>query len=202
MVDNNFPIILIATKNLDKFRIVMDILKGIGLRTYSYVSLVDLQIEDEMEESGTIEDRARQKVIFYKEILKNKNLLTDIVAIIGVDDGIYIKKEGYHTAESKEITDQILSGLRLQKGDEIVIRRSYFAYIANANEDFHCTTNVPFQFLGNPKGITRKDGKYPLSHVIGHLGGNTTVAENISESNIRYNITHSQELLPLLSILK
>lgn len=202
MVSNNFSTILIATKNLDKFRIVTDILMGISLRTYHYVSLVDLHIEDEMEESGTVEDRAKQKVIFYKNILKNKNLLNNVIAIIGVDDGIYIKKEGFHTAESKEITDQILSGTRVQKGAEIVIWRSYFAYITNTNEEFHCTTNVPFQFLGNPKGITRKEGKYPLSHVIGHLGSNITVADNTSENNIRYNIEYSQELLSLLTIIR
>lgn len=202
MSQSTLPEILIATQNKDKFRIVADILEGIGLHNYHYASLIDLQITEEMEESGTTEDRAKQKVLFYRELLDKKRLLQDVAAIVGIDDGILIKKERFHTAESKEITDQILSGRRVGIGDEIVIRRSYFAVNIKTGEEFNHTTDVPFQFLGNPERITRHSGKYPLSYVIGHLDSNITVANNTTESNINYNVFHSQGLLPILKIVR
>ncbi len=58
MPQNSPPTILIATKNTDKFEIVVDILRGIGLNNYQFSSLVDFNISEEMEETGTTENRA------------------------------------------------------------------------------------------------------------------------------------------------
>lgn len=197
-MDDTLDTILVATQNEDKFLIVVDILKGIGLQKYNYASLIDYNVTEDMEESGTSEERAKQKALFYKNICEKRNLLENILAIIGVDDGIFIKKEGSGTAESKEITDQILSGSRINIGDEIDIRRSYFFTNIKTKEEFSCTTNIPFQFLGNQNGITRQSGKYPLSYVIGQLNSDVKVSDNADQKNTTYNIIHSQELLPIL----
>lgn len=201
MINRTPNTILVATQNKDKFCIVVDILERIGSQKYNYVSLVNFNITEDVKESGTTEERAKQKVLFYKNICEKKNLLGNVIAIVGVDDGIFIKKEGFSTAESKEITDQILSGTRINIGDEIDIRRSYFLTNIKTKEELSCTTNIPFQFLGNPNGITRQSGKYPLSYVIGHLNSDVKVADNSNNSNIDYNVIHSQELLPILKII-
>ncbi|MGI8419928.1 MAG: hypothetical protein ACR2LN_04775 [Candidatus Levyibacteriota bacterium] len=193
--------IVIATKNTDKFRIVVDILLGLGGTGFTYCNLKDLGITEEMEEKGTIEERAKQKVLFYKNFILDTMTPRDVVSIIGVDDGIYIEKEGKGTAQSKEITDLILSDSYLHRGDTVIIQRSYFAYFPYSKKDFSIVTNIPLQFLGNPKGITRKEGSYPLSHVLGHIGTETTIVDNSKESNIRYNVLHSKNLTPVFKHL-
>lgn len=66
MGTTNKKTIVVATKNIDKFRIVVDILLGLGAIDFTYCNLTDLKITEEMEETGTIEDRAKQKALFYK----------------------------------------------------------------------------------------------------------------------------------------
>lgn len=72
MLKNTLPIILVVTKNKDKYRIVVDILVCSGFDKFQYCSLTEFNITEDMEETGSIENRAKQKALFYKKILMQK----------------------------------------------------------------------------------------------------------------------------------
>lgn len=183
--------ILVATKNRDKFTIVVDIFRKLGLRDYEFVNLHDLGITDEIEEVGSIIQRAEQKAIFYAGII-NRQPAIGVRLVVGIDDGIKLPNDDKASPNSKEITRGILSGQLVKKGDIIWIVRSFVIYVAEDGNVISSMTQIPFSFLGNSKNVSLEDEKYPLSLVLGMMNDFRPIAEISSEESSKYYLKYSE----------
>lgn len=182
---------LVATKNKDKFLIAVDIFKKIGLQNYEYINLHDLGINDNIEETGDIIQRAEQKAKFYGDIAK-KLSVAGLVAIVGIDDGIKLSKNDNANPNSKEITNGILSGELVKKGDIVWIARAFVIYVLETGKIVSSTTLIPFNFLGNSEDVRWMNEKYPLSLVLGRVNDFKPVAEISNKESSEYYLKYSE----------
>jgi len=189
--------ILIATKNLDKYNITNQLIERVAPRKFTFSNLIDLGIEHEIEENGSIKERAEQKALVYFNYLKDNNLLNDIFAVVGIDDGFDLSESGQGDPNSKEITDAILSGEYLKENERIWMKRAFAIYNSEAGMN-SCLTSVPFVFLGNKNNITREDGKYPLRNVLGSVDLNKTMIDMTHDEAMDYYFKHSERDLKII----
>lgn len=187
--------LLIATHNLDKYRIV----KGLLLKCNKYLefcSLKDMNLNLGLEEMGTITDRAKQKAIFFWEYLKDKNILGDIDCVIGVDDGIGLSEADEGNPNSKKLTDAILSRRFVSVGDKVWIKRAY-AVIGKNGQAKACMSSIPFVFLGNKTNAKRQKNKYSLSEAFGIVGDNSnlTISKMDFNESLGYYFKYSEKEL-------
>lgn len=166
---------LIATNNTTKFELMRHVLRDAGIAG-EFVRPNDLGINKDVEETGSLENRAHQKAQALHDLLVNDPRGTDITLYVGIDDGIRIEKEGKTYAESYEATDRILAGDGVAPGDNITIVRA-FAFITETGHSVTCTTRVPLYFLGNPQNITRAEGVYPLARVLAYHGSDVPAGD-------------------------
>jgi len=183
--------IIIATKNLDKFKITSELLSKFGLKG-QYFNLNNFKIENSKEYGNTIE-RAKQKAVNCRNYLKSKEKELENTIIVGIDDEIVIEKERKTGEDSKVMTDKILSGDNLKIGDIIKVIRIYYFIFSNGKKTSIKTT-VPFVYLNNKKEVKREDSKYPLSKVLGHLGQKKCVSEMTQKETLNYNLFWSKNL--------
>lgn len=187
--------LLIATKNLDKYKIVTNLLLRCNSNLKFY-NLRDLNIDSNIKEVGTIADRAKQKALFYQKYLKQNSMIDNIDWVIGVDDGIGFSKKDEGNPNSKELTDKILSNQCVNTGDKVWIKRAY-SVIGKNNQIMVCTTSIPFIFFGNRTSVKRQDNKYPLSRVFGVIDDNArlTIAEMDFNDSLDYYFKFSEKEL-------
>lgn len=159
-------IILIATKNIDKFNTTKGIFQKLGLADYEYKNLHVYKLLDENEEVGTMKERARDKVRFAIGSLGDNEDFENIYLVVGVDDGFYIPSKNLLTANSKEMVDQVLSGELIKVGEFIEEVRSYAIYSISEEKFYYYESRIPFTFLGNKNEIKRKEGINPLKNVL------------------------------------
>ncbi|MCA9379711.1 hypothetical protein KC675_00875 [Candidatus Dojkabacteria bacterium] len=159
-------IILIATKNIDKFNTTKGIFQKLGLIKYDYKNLRDYNLLDENEEVGSMKERAKDKVEFAIKSLKDNDDFENMFLVVGIDDGFYIPSKKLLTANSKEMVDDILSGNFLSKGDAVEEVRSYAIYSIPIDKYFYYESRLPLKFLGNDKGVKREEGINPLKNVL------------------------------------
>lgn len=160
------PIILIATKNIDKFNTTKGIFRKLGLVNFEYKNLRDYHLLDENEEVGTMKDRARDKAEFAIKSLRDNENFEKIFLIVGIDDGFYIPSKDLLTANSKEMVDDVLSGKILNVGDSIEEVRSYAIYNIPKDKFYYYESRLPLKFLGNENEIKRTEGVNPLKNVL------------------------------------
>lgn len=188
--------VIIATKNKDKFVLVSDLLRRTGrFDGVEFLSLKDLDISEDFEEIGNVQERALKKAKDYAEVLRAKGLSDDVRCIIGVDDAMLVEKEGEIVVDSKTITDEILAGTRMTPGERLIVVRGYGMIDIETEEERTCETKVPFVFLGNEKGIIRKDGEYPLSRVLAYEGDTIPITERPWEVGMEYGWKYYREPL-------
>jgi len=193
--------ILIATKNSDKFLIVTDMLKELGLKNYEFINLHGLNIRENLKEKGTILDRAKQKASFYQKIIVKKKI-PGITAVLGIDDGIKLLSRKTVASNSKQITDKILSGELVSVGEIVLIARAFALNLTEDGAKDACITNMPFIFLGNEENIEREEEKYPLSRVFGLLNGKKSITATSENECLKYYLKYSKkELNNLCKIL-
>lgn len=159
-------IILVATKNVDKFNTTVGIFTKLGLNKFTYKNLLDYKIIGENEEIGSLRERAQGKVEFTLKTLKVNDINDEIKLIVGIDDGFYVPSSDLLTANSKELVDDILSGKILDKGEIIEEVRSYAIYNTSIKKYHYYESRLPLVFLGNEAGIKREEGKNPLKYVL------------------------------------
>ena len=75
--------IVIATQNLDKFLLVTHLLKDLGLSKWNFKNLWDFKIYDQVEETGTAEDRAIQKAVAFAESQPDTNNIDVVLGYSG-----------------------------------------------------------------------------------------------------------------------
>lgn len=192
MKNDNTKTILIATKNKDKFRTVSKILSHLHLGNFRFVDLHDLGVEDDIEERGSIIERAKQKADFYGGIVY-KNKVSNVNAVLGIDDGLKLYGNEEILCNSKEITDGILSGKKIKKGDVIIVARAYALKPAKGIKTHTCITEIPFQHIGNSEKIKRIEEIYPLNHVLGFVGEKRTIIKMPEDECIEYYCRYSKK---------
>lgn len=191
--------VIIATKNRDKFALVSNLLRRTGrFDGAKFFSLKDLDISEDFEEIGNVQERALKKARDYAGVLQSKGLSGDVRCVIGVDDAMLVEKEGEIVVDSKTITDEILAGTRMALGERLIVVRGYGMIDMETGEDGTCETRSPFVFLGNEDGVIRKDGEYPLSRVLAYEGDTVPTTERPWEVGMEYRWKHDHEPLEKL----
>jgi len=182
---------LVATKNLDKYEIAKGLLADILSNSdCCFCNLKDLDVHYEITETGSIEERSRQKsAVFWEYIKKDKQIAEDICASVGIDDGFGLSRDEEGDPNSKQLTDKILTGHYLKEGELIWLKRG-FAVCGEKLKLKSCLTSIPFVFLGNRSNIKREEGKYPLSSVLGSIGQKKTIIEMNFRESIEYYLKY------------
>lgn len=179
--------ILIATKNKDKFEIVIKILNKISNASYKYYSLHDIEsLEKKDEEEGNIEQRAYIKANqVYSSIKKN-----DFEYIIGIDDGI--KMKGILRENVKDYIEDIINDKYLSEEEQVEIVRAY-CFINKKGEYKTVVTEIPFKYQKFNGNLKIEENSYPLSNVLRTLDSNKTVAQMDKEENNKYYLQYSEK---------
>jgi hypothetical protein len=190
--------ILIATKNDDKFAIAKALIDNVFPERFEFIGLNDIETDFDIEEIGSIEDRARDKARTYWTELNRLNKLNEMYAAVGIDDGFSASADAPGDPNSKELTDKILSGAYLVKDETIWLKRAF----AVANDELgilSAMTSIPFRYLGNSRGIVREEGVYPLSRALGPLGSSKTISQMDFNESIEYYLGYCKNELKKLS---
>lgn len=198
---NNSKKILIATKNKDKFIMVSGMLKKSGLEDFKFINLHDLNIQEDIEEKGSILNRAKQKADFFSDIIFKMKII-DIMAVLGVDDGLVLPGSKKIISNSKETTDRILEGKIISDGEIITIAKAYALNLPDINTQKTCISSIPYIYLGNKENIKREEKGYILSYVVGMLGSKSPLSAASDEECLNYYLKYSRtELSKLCEIL-
>lgn len=105
--------ILLATQNEAKIKLLSKLITYV-CGEFQFVNLKELGIEADVLESGTIEERARQKANFYFQ--KTAEIGHGFDYVLGSDDGIEIHGIAEATAETKKVVSQIINQNLIQIG--------------------------------------------------------------------------------------
>jgi hypothetical protein len=190
--------LLIATRNNDKYKIATSLFEAVFPDTFTFENLNDTTITHDVIETGSILERAEKKA---KEIwnILDEQQKKDYFASVGIDDGFSFTPDGDGDPNSKEITDQILSGQLLNQNDTIWLKRA-FAF-CNDSSIHSSLTTIPLIFQGNQKNIKRQEGVYPLSQVLSPKDQKLPLSDINFNDTIQYYLKYSgQEILNLLSL--
>lgn len=183
--------ILIATRNRSKFTVTSELLRAMLLDT-TFVPLYESALEGDVDEQGSIENRAKQKAEFF---IQNLSAEEDFNAVLGIDDGFQVGDDE-PTPNSKEITDDILAG-KWPVGTPVLVLRAH----ALARKDGTCrvvTIKLPCVFMGNPDGVVREEGIYPLEKVLAPEGMQLPWSQMPKEPLAKFMLDHSRETLATL----
>lgn len=193
--------IVIATTNADKFILVTNLLVDLGLIDWNFKSLSDFSITNQAEETGKAEDRAAQKARFF---IDNCASINEVDVVVGIDDGMVLNSNNGVITDSKMVTMQILSGEKIKIGEEVINHRAYCFVLLKTNKEMFAVTELKFRYLGNGSGVKLEEGKYPLSHVLGYVGYDKTVAQMPADEVRKINAKYSKaSLQPIIkAVLK
>jgi hypothetical protein len=173
--------ILLATQNHDKFKIVSTLLTNIGFVGYEFDYLGSINLGHiDIEETGTILDRAEQKARYLKSYLGEKNQYR---CIIGIDDGVLIKGQMEETV--KKLLPAIFSGELLAEGEVIYNCRAFFA-ISDDGREAGAEVKIPFKYKKTNDPIPPHDRSYPLSHTLTPANSDTFICDMQSGEEQKY----------------
>lgn len=181
--------VLIATQNLDKFKIISGMLKKCGLEDSTFFNLKDVNVLTQSEENGTLVNRAMLKATFAQKNIANP---LEMDLFVGVDDGM--KYKGNETnVDSKVVTENILSNNLLEIGEILTIVRA-FAFVDNKGQIIdQFETEIPFKFIGNLKNIKSEETKYPLSHVLSTIRNKDAIIAMDENDSLDYYLEFSKD---------
>ncbi len=177
--------ILFATKNHDKFKLVSNLFKAVGYVDYDFDYLGSINLPcDDIKEVGSVTDRAKQKAIYIKNFLKEKNN-NDFVAVIGVDDGIMIGDEIKENV--KDLILPIIKGELLKDSEIIYICRAFF--IISGNKTKEIFTKIPFKYK-KTDNVEIKENSYPLSHTLTTIDNEIFISDMSKEEENNYYLKY------------
>ena len=171
--------ILIATTNKDKFKVVSEILKSLGLKDFSFYNLAEIGQVSKCIEKGPIQERAKQKAEEFKALMK------DFDIVLGVDDGILLPNALEINPELKKIMKQIFNDNLLKENDKVSICRAF--YFITRQKEYSILTKVPFVYH-KKKEVLISPNSYPLSQVLCPLGSKKAVADMNELEEIEYHL--------------
>jgi hypothetical protein len=177
--------ILIATRNIDKFKIVSKLLKSV-FSDYDYFSLNDINKEIiDKKENGDIINRSFEKAKNVFDSLKK-----DYDYIIGVDDGIKI--QGIIRENVKDYVQSIINDELLDQNEIVYIARAY-TFFSKEGNNYSILTEIPFKYKKLAYKLEIKKDTYPLSHVLTPLNSNIPVSKQSEEESNEYYEIYSKE---------
>lgn len=178
--------ILIATKNISKFKIVTNMIKEILPNKCEYYSLLDVKELIEIDEIGTPIQRAFNKAQNAYEQLKNLNYYD---LIIGIDDGIIIDDE--LSVNVKEHLYDIMVSDKVEIGEIIYITRAY-SIIDKNGKSKNVFNKIPYRLNRKVKNIANHG--YQLNSVLSMLDDNCKVLDEFSDKELNeYYLLHSKD---------
>lgn len=180
--------ILLATQNEAKVKLLTKLITDV-CGEFEFVNLKELGIEDEVEESGTIEERAAQKAKFYFQ--KTAEIGREFDYVLGSDDGIEIPGIVQATAETKKIVNQIINQNLIQIGQSVNILRAFCFVSKHGLKEL--VTKIPLKYIGEFQ-IAKITGKYPLSFLLSHIDKNQAIVDTPAEQITIYNLKYASEL--------
>ncbi len=186
--------ILVATRNRDKFNIVKRLVEA-TVPDAHLVFLGDTPISGDVVEAGSIHERARQKAVYFWGRLEWSTIADDFDSVLAVDDGLSVGG-AEATPHSKEMTERILSEA-WPTGTKVDVVRA-FCLIRRGEVPRVELTAIPFVFVGNPHGVQREDGTYPLSQVLSPEGMAQPVSQLTNDEEDAFYLRHSRE--PLVAL--
>lgn len=199
--------ILIATHNLDKFRIVKNMLKTLGIPETSIRDLRSVSIEEEYLEYGSATKRAKDKAIFYAQLIEKKGV-QNISVVLGIDDELFLPASNQKITNIKDSLTDFILGNVIETGEIIHLHR-YFAFLVTQSQQvLECETKVPFTFMGLGKyqlnEVLATD--YPLSFILAYLGQEKVVSELAENEATALDLSFSQlalnDILSLLNLVQ
>lgn len=187
--------ILIATHNLDKFEIVKKMFCLMGLQVFRFMSLRDLDINiSPLEDGTTVEERARQKALFYLDEV-DKTDSNAITAIVGVDDGVHLLRQEIITPNLKMFAADIIGGNLLKLGERVDLLQGFAVHILQSDLVLTCTTHIPFVYVRNNTNTQILENRYPLKQVLARVETEIPIAEVSTKEIAEYYVQHSHDSL-------
>jgi inosine/xanthosine triphosphate pyrophosphatase family protein len=184
--------ILLATQNEAKIKLFSKLITDV-CGEFEFVNLKELGIEADVLESGTIEERARQKAKFYFQ--KTAEMGHGFDYVLGSDDGIEIPGIVGANAETKKIVSQIINDNLIQIGQSVNILRA-FCFVSKLGLK-ELITKIPLKYIGNKEQIAKITGQYPLSFLLSHIDKNQAIVDTSVEQITIYNLKYSNRIKSL-----
>ena len=186
--------VLIATTNEDKFNIVKGIFQATIFPKEEYIIIrpQDLDVKlSEVEEKGTISERARAKALHAREEL----LGYDIDIFVGVDDAIIMK--GRVEPDIKKYMKKILYEGYFVEGEQFCFSRAYCLVDREKNMK-ETIADVPYLYKED-KTVEFRTQAYPLDEVAFPLGSDISIAAMNTEEKNEYYFQYIKEPIKSLS---
>lgn len=188
--------VIIATGNNDKFEQIRALLTSLKINTDKFLSLKDLGITNDQPEVGSRLERAKQKAYYTLSQVDPKDY-SKYLCIVANDTATKLPTEGIETEESKKIAARILSGELLKPGDPIHYTHSYVFITFPDKKMYVAESEIPYTYLGNPKGIRVDEKKSTL--VMGNVcaipGQNIPNIELPEKERIAYRLKFLKKVL-------
>jgi len=180
--------VLVATRNKEKFAIISDLLKAVGGKTIQPFALFETANTDEVDETETTPQKiATQKARFFAAL----PFAQAYDFVLGMDDAIRIG-DAEPDVDSKGATDRLLGGA--YPTDTPVAGVSGYCLIDTTTKKERLSGyEIPYVFLGNPNGVTRKEGAYPLTRVLGRVGDKIPLDQLPDGEADQYFLKHARQ---------
>lgn len=183
--------ILVATRNNDKFDVIKSMFTAC-VPDIHLVSLAETKLLGEVQERGSILDRAIAKANYFSEQITKQGIAASFDGVLGIDDGFRINN-GIDDPDSETIAGAILAGA-YPIGTSVTVVRA-FALLKQHQDVRIAVTYIPFIFMGNPKNIRPKKKSYILSYVLAPAGSDRVNEELSREQRTAYNLKYSKKAL-------
>lgn len=174
--------VLIATQNIEKAAIIEALLRRAGLKNDKFLNLLDVNVNIQVEERGSVLDRAIDKANYAKDNVDLNKFNIDL--IVGSDDSFKDNKGNIRT-DSKEFVDDVLNKNLLQIGETVNLVRA-MSFINKEGEISTLETEIPFSYIGLKYKDKIRDYSYPLSYVFARVGSNNPVINDKQNTSIDY----------------
>ncbi|MBQ8044145.1 MAG: hypothetical protein IJ272_08390 [Clostridia bacterium] len=177
--------VLVATRNMDKFDIVVKMLNKHAFKNYEYLSLNDINgsIAEEKEQ-GDITNRAINKALVARKSIR----YDEFDYVIGIDDGIEMK--GKIIENVKNYIGDIINNNYLIENERVNIVRAY-SFVDKEMNHKEIVTKIPFKYKKSDRQIEPDKMGYPLSYVLTPINSDIPVAELNKEDSNNYYLSYS-----------
>ena len=178
--------ILIATKNIDKFKIISKLLSSCIFKSHEFYNLNDIDINlKDKKEIGDIINRSYDKAMnVYNNLEEN-----DFEYIIGIDDGI--KMKDVIRENVKDYIQDIISDKYLKEKEKVYIVRAY-TFINKLGKYTSIITEIPFIYKKLNYELKIEKNTYPLGYVLRPIYSNKTAKELSEEESNSYYLKFSE----------
>ena len=194
--------IIIATSNIDKFDLTVNILRAMDVKPDKFLNLADLNIVNDQPEIGGIMERAKQKALYCLSKIKSEDY-SKYGCVIANDTGTRLPTINLVTEESRKLASEILAGNHIKAGDPMIYIYAYVVILLPHLDMLTAIAEVPFTYLGNPKGITLEEGKNTMGLVKAIPGQNIPHAFVPAKEETSYRLGYLRNALePLVDRIK